>query len=239
MRHLLPDTYNLIGQVEACASIDALNKAITRLSSPFGVSSHLGGVVPRGLVSPRDQPGHIILGRWPDGWARRYFRKQYVMQDPTIAHALASDSPLLWKNVQASSGTGRRIMDEAREFGLADGTTIPQYTLDGLKIGISFSGEQIDDSPLARLSLLFLSSMASARAMALTHVAPPSPVHLTSRERECLLWIAEGKTDWEIGVILGIARKSVERHVQNLRNKLGAATRAHAVVIAFRMGFIR
>ena len=41
--------------------------------------------------------------------------------------------------------------------------------------------------------------------------------------------VAEGKTDWEISVILGIAEATVRFHVDNARRKLGAVNRAQAV----------
>ncbi len=54
-------------------------------------------------------------------------------------------------------------------------------------------------------------------------------VHLTSREREALTWVAEGKSDWEIAVILGLSETTVRFHVDNARKKLGAVNRAQAV----------
>jgi LuxR family quorum sensing-dependent transcriptional regulator len=52
---------------------------------------------------------------------------------------------------------------------------------------------------------------------------------LTERERDALALVAEGKTDWEISVILGISEATARFHVDNARRKLGAVTRAQAV----------
>ncbi|WP_397417835.1 LuxR C-terminal-related transcriptional regulator [Phenylobacterium sp.] len=52
---------------------------------------------------------------------------------------------------------------------------------------------------------------------------------LTARERGVLTWVAEGKSDWEIGMILGLSETTVRFHVDNARRKLGAANRTHAV----------
>jgi len=41
--------------------------------------------------------------------------------------------------------------------------------------------------------------------------------------------VAEGKSDWEISVILGISETTARFHVDNARQKLGAVSRAHAV----------
>ena len=52
---------------------------------------------------------------------------------------------------------------------------------------------------------------------------------LTDRERDCLAWAAEGKTEWEIGQILSIAESTVDSHLSRVRAKLGANTRTQAV----------
>ena len=52
--------------------------------------------------------------------------------------------------------------------------------------------------------------------------------NLTPRELECMRWVADGKTDWEIGVILSISQSTVRFHLDRVRLKLGAKTRAQA-----------
>ncbi|HUN25971.1 MAG TPA: response regulator [Steroidobacteraceae bacterium] len=73
-------------------------------------------------------------------------------------------------------------------------------------------------------------------AARLTRVArtelPPRSVGLRVRELEALTWAARGKTSAEIAQILGIAKRTVDFHIENARSKLGVATRAQAVVTA-------
>ncbi|WP_293475001.1 LuxR C-terminal-related transcriptional regulator [Phenylobacterium sp.] len=54
---------------------------------------------------------------------------------------------------------------------------------------------------------------------------------LTARERDSLRWVAAGKSDWEIAVILGVSQTTVRFHVDNARRKLGAVNRAQAVAL--------
>lgn len=65
--------------------------------------------------------------------------------------------------------------------------------------------------------------------------APAATSHanarLTPRERDALTWVAEGKSDWEIAVILGLSRTTIRFHVDNARKKLGAVNRAQAVAV--------
>jgi LuxR family quorum sensing-dependent transcriptional regulator len=57
---------------------------------------------------------------------------------------------------------------------------------------------------------------------------------LTGREREVLTWTAQGKSAWEIGVILNIGKRTVDEHAQSATRKLDALNRTHAVAIALR-----
>ena len=55
---------------------------------------------------------------------------------------------------------------------------------------------------------------------------------LTRRETEVLTWIAEGKTNYEIGVILSAATRTICKHVQRILVKLSVENRTAAAAIA-------
>lgn len=61
---------------------------------------------------------------------------------------------------------------------------------------------------------------------------------LTSREREVLQLVAEGKKMAEIGEILHISPRTVERHKYNLMDKLKLRTTADLVQFAIKHGII-
>src|ERR1700712_3172658 len=51
---------------------------------------------------------------------------------------------------------------------------------------------------------------------------------LSGREREVLAHVADGRTNREIGDVLHIEARTVEKHVEHIRSKLGARSRAEA-----------
>jgi DNA-binding response OmpR family regulator len=57
-------------------------------------------------------------------------------------------------------------------------------------------------------------------------------VDLNEREVETLTWAARGKTSAEIAQILGLSKRTVDFHIDNAREKLGAATRVEAAIKA-------
>jgi DNA-binding NarL/FixJ family response regulator len=60
----------------------------------------------------------------------------------------------------------------------------------------------------------------------------PKTVALNDREVEVLTWAARGKTSTEIARILGLTKRTIDFHIDNAREKLGAATRTEAVLKA-------
>jgi LuxR family transcriptional regulator of spore coat protein len=63
-------------------------------------------------------------------------------------------------------------------------------------------------------------------------------VTLSDREREVLKCIARGLSSKQCAQELGIAPRTVERHVENLRNKLNAKNKPHLVAKALSGGHI-
>ncbi|MBS3951498.1 MAG: response regulator transcription factor [Methylomicrobium sp.] len=59
---------------------------------------------------------------------------------------------------------------------------------------------------------------------------------LTGREAEILMWISRGKTNKEVGIILGSSPRTVNKHLEHIFEKLGVSTRAAAVAKAFQSG---
>jgi CheY-like chemotaxis protein/DNA-binding CsgD family transcriptional regulator len=59
-------------------------------------------------------------------------------------------------------------------------------------------------------------------------------VQITSREAEVLYWVIRGKTNRDIGDILGISHRTINKHMEHLFEKLGVETRTAAAAVAMR-----
>lgn len=62
---------------------------------------------------------------------------------------------------------------------------------------------------------------------------------LTAREVEVLEWVACGKTNRDIGEILGLSPRTVNKHLEHVYVKLGVETRTAAAALAIAMGVAR
>ncbi len=61
-----------------------------------------------------------------------------------------------------------------------------------------------------------------------------STASLTPREAEVLSWVAKGKTNRDVGDILGMSPRTVNKHLEHVFEKLGVETRAAAAGLASR-----
>ena len=62
--------------------------------------------------------------------------------------------------------------------------------------------------------------------------------HLSERQMQVLALVAEGATDNEIAIRLGLSAKTISYYVKEIRARLDARSRAHAVALAMRQGIL-
>jgi len=109
-----------------------------------------------------------------------------------------------------------------------------------------------DDVPAARLPLVLekrskrlvvrLLSNPGANLLLLeeevttSDAAVLATLGLTRREAEVLSWVAQGKTNSDIGSILGLNPSTVKKHLEHIFQKLGVETRTAAAALAFEVG---
>jgi DNA-binding CsgD family transcriptional regulator len=109
-----------------------------------------------------------------------------------------------------------------------------------------------DDVPAARLPLrlqkgnkrLFVRLLSKPEANLLLleeeitspDVSALERLGLTPRETEVLSWVAQGKTNSDIGSILGVNPRTVKKHLEHIFQKLGVETRTAAAAVAFEFG---
>lgn len=174
----------------------------------------------------------------------RMSRSARAALDTTGRYLFATDSAgrLLWSTPQASKLLGTAFEDfDERSFAFPslvvkwlaariEGSGDPSSST--LTIGaeqktlsLSFVGRMSGDERLMRVS----EESSSADAILLKE-----KLGLTTREAEVLLWIARGKSNRDIGQILGMSPRTVNKHLEQVYVKLGVENRAAAAATAVR-----
>jgi DNA-binding CsgD family transcriptional regulator len=173
-------------------------------------------------------------------FASRYGLRFGALCDLPGANEEFRDTMICLLDNPAYSRGQRRIVHEATDFGMQSGFVVPIL---GFRTGTTFvtvAGTDVDLSARARAELHLAAVYAHTRirALAITKRRPLVMPPLSHRERECLAWVATGKSDWEIGEILSISEKTANAHIERAKTKFGVPTRLQAVVLALRSGAI-
>lgn len=242
MRENLDHTWRFLERVERAHDAAGVENCLLEIGKDYGFSSVFGGIVPNYSLPPAEVAERIFFQHFPKEWAIRYNDRGYVLRDP-IVHRLQSDrNPFEWQEAYVSCANSDDVAvigGEASEFGLKAGFVVPVPLLDGSVAAVSFGGGHSEVRSEDRAALGFVANYAVGNLLHLKESRERLIGSLTPREYDCLLWAAEGKTDWEISVILGISKSTVVKHLLSARDKLGAVNKAHAIAMALRVKLIR
>lgn len=184
----------------------------------------------------------LVAHSMPDGWLEYYAGQDYAPHNPLAARGRSELRPFEWRPTDwdaIATPLQRRWRDDQLDTRMCYGITVPHLTGSAAKV-ITLAGPSDDVRPLDRMALQY-AGLETLYRMSELGAAPATPdTHqpLSHRESECLQWIAAGKSDWEIGEILTLSEKTVNVYVERAKHKMGAATRAQAIVLALRWGLI-
>lgn len=234
------DYSDLVEAALQAKTIADIHGVCSRLCERFGFDFfHYGAQLPTSMMRPE----FIFISGFPNEWWQRYNEQGYMQVDPIVAHTLSHVTPLVWDGDRKVDAPGvpeiHRFVSEARDFGIKTGVTFPVHGVNGeialLSLIANADRVKTDERlkramPVANLVTSYVHE--AVRRVSAEGILPLQRVELTPRERECLMWTAEGKTTWEISKILGISERTVTFHLQNVTEKLNASNRSHAVARA-------
>jgi DNA-binding CsgD family transcriptional regulator len=186
---------------------------------------------------------HVASG-YPLEYQRIYQDRRFIMRDPTVAHCQSCTAPLVW-NEGMYDTTSFEIMEESRRFGLGYGLSVAVHESATAKSMLSIARDKPFrcGSEEERLLKEGAAVLASAMHVGTQRLVVPrmleelSPA-LTPREKTCLRWVAQGKSDGVIADILRISSSAVHFHVTNVLQKLQVSSRAQAVAKAVALGLL-
>lgn len=186
----------------------------------------------------------ILHAGMPDPWTEHYLDQGFLEFDPVLKASKTTSVPFLWRDVTGRGDLSREealVMREAEEIDLRGGLLVPIHAAGGYSGFVSFAGE-VDRLSPGDIADMHVASIYLHEKLK-DHVRnggrfTPMKAAFTPREKECLRWIAMGKSDWEIGTILSISEHTVKQHANRIKQKLGVRTRVQAVVEAIRRAVI-
>lgn len=233
------DLVSVIADIEAAGTAQELFDKYASYSHGYGFNHTAIGLVANPALSSKPA-SHYAITNFPRQFQTKYNNENYLLHDPIIRYAMLSNAIFQWRAAnEHASKFGKKIYDEMQDYALFDGLCIP------MKVGyfpkgiISMSHENPDLSQKDLTNLHLVSIHTYTHFLKLLDVSEfKSLIDLSKREVEVLHYVAGGKSNWEIGVILGVSEDCIKKHMGNITRKLDAMNRAHAVILGVKSGQI-
>ncbi|MGE5524866.1 MAG: helix-turn-helix domain-containing protein [Rhodospirillaceae bacterium] len=152
------------------------------------------------------------IRRWSNQaktWIARYCRTPFPLCGDRLPQCFAS-----WYRRQVDRMTCERSVTQTRDVLVVE--------KEGRQLSVQFIPDYLRDEHL----LLLNEKRCDTPWRALSEYG------LTPRESEVLAWVAKGKTNAEVGAILEMSNRTVQKHLEHIYQKLGVETRTTATIRA-------
>lgn len=225
-------------------SVDALWKMHTQHMAGYGFDRLIYGLTryrtTRGFGDPQDW---ILLSSQKPEYMETFFGKGLYFHAPMVQWALDNTGACSWgllaEKMQSKTLTPdeQRVVEFNQSMQVTAGYTVsfasPSRRSKGaiaLTAGCGLTQDQVDEIWAEHGdALLVMNKVMHLKLLTLPYKGNRS---LTSRQREVLQWVGDGKTTQDIAFLLDLKPATVEKHLRLARETLGAETTAQAVLKA-------
>lgn len=205
-----------------CPAAAKLAKSMRDLAAAVGAQSHL---VVEQLGSNAEAALAVIASNWPyDGLLAH--ARDFVVEARQAGHI-------------AFPGGHSAIAECGAAGAPMAGCAFIGHSLPvGERLFLAFYGGEAGALRLAMAGRVHMRALYALAAYAEATAGKPARTEISQRERECLQWVAEGKTTEEVALILGVSANTINSYMAHAIQKVSATNRAMAVANAIRSGII-
>ena len=236
------DFFDLIDNLARADRIEAASEMISEFMESWGLQ-HVAYVAFNMPTPNGARP--LLSATYASEWQKHYAQSGYVDLDPIVRAGLGGILPVDWSEIDRGDPTLRKFFGEAQELDVgANGISIPIRGRHGefALFTVTSPAAEPEWRSMRReiiRDLMVLSWNFHAAALRSCGVlAAEENLHLPPRESSCLRWKALGKTDEDIGRILGISSHTVRFHLESARARLNTSNTTHTVAKAIALGLI-
>lgn len=184
---------------------------------------------------------------FPVNWDRHW--ATHSPSDPYFQTAYSTQKPVFWSNVRKSVNTlpSKQVdcIHYIEDLGFVDGLTMP-VCVSGRRFAfvtaLDFAGstdptsKDVSDTQTELIKLI--AHFFDNHMIGVSAADNAKGITLSPREKECLLWSAQGKTVDDIASIVGISTETARIYIKRFINKMNASNKTHAVAKAIHMGIV-
>lgn len=235
MATVLTQALDLVASSDEAASAVMVGRAFHTALEPYGLRASYS----RAYGAPVRTSELVYARVSPPGWEEAYAREKLGTGNFLVRESRWRSTPFAWSTLPRVEPNDSKFWAVLHDYGFTDGLGVPCHGPNGYLGVVSLAFESLPGlAPDERRAIEVASLIVHDRMRALATVPERLAESLSARERDCLGFVAEGKSDWEIGVILSISQTTAHTHVENAKRKLGARTRAQACARAVALGLV-
>jgi DNA-binding CsgD family transcriptional regulator len=232
-----------VEDLSACTELNDFRNILISIREQLGFNNIVYAI---SLPDSFTRGSNLVVGDYPYEWFDQYADKNYINIDPVIKHCFSSECPYCWERFgEHEDEATRAFVKDAAAYGLVGGLSIGLPRFNGTSGLISVATHHVvkSDSKEYLHAVLCLNALHSHIHECIYKLTCESNknhilVDLTDREKDCLLWTAEGKTASEIAHILDVSESTVTFHIKNAIRKLKVSNRSQAIAKAVLEGYI-
>lgn len=168
---------------------------------------------------------------YPMDWILKYIQLNGLENDPLLKLDYRLISTVDWEDIQTTKSSAE-LFESFNNHGLGNhGISIvtPIDVDTYCSFSITYNSTKLNWADFKKLNmeeLRYWSQKMTSQYMKIYQGTPEVKYDITTRERECLYWLVQGKTDKEIADILSIGKWTVIAHIKSAKYKLGCRNRA-------------
>ncbi|WP_434051735.1 MAG: LuxR family transcriptional regulator [Roseibium sp.] len=229
----------LYRSINAVKNPSELYSKLRRIAEDLSFASYVVLFLPQ--VTDEEIRPCIVASNWSGALLAAYDRLKLLESSPIIAGLRKTDVPVEYD--LETLGTDRpeheqnAAIDLFMEHEMPRGVYFGCHDKTGRRGAIGFSGNRSLPTAAEMATLHLISQHIFSRLYALMGDLGEKLV-LSTREIECLVWSARGKTSSECATILGVAESTVAGYIASLNRKLHAQNKTQMIAIAYELGLI-
>ncbi len=231
------EAVNFVARCAAPGEVEGLIEEYRSLTRSYGFAGCACGAW---VGIGRRRTARFFFNDWPKSWLDLYMSRNFMQDDFIVAESRRRMTPFLWTEISAERKLNRQereIHAAFKAYGWREVFAVPIHGpagYHGLLTLASFAPRRLSVEDRALLHMISLAIHHRCRGAAGATVPETAP--LTPRETECLQWVADGRSDAEIGRRLGVSTATAHFHIESAKRKLGVRSRIEAVALLILRG---
>ena len=216
--------------------LPSLRELLSQVVPRFGVDYYL---MTHHVDFGRAAPGTVQISNYPAEFIAEEREQGRWRQDPVFLACERTTTGFFWSQlgqlVPLDSRAFERV-EQVRRAGLGDGFAVPNHIPGEYSGSVQFAvvtGRDFPREMASALQSLATYAFEAARQLARAYDGPlVANAPLTDRQIECLLLVAKGKSDTDIGQLLNLSPRTVNAYIEAAKRRYCVATRQQLLILA-------